>query len=68
MQSLSTNPLDKGRTFNVLKTFRRCPECLMCVQFRSCIQWTGPGSEVIQAGKLRTDFIDMSSQPINAFF
>ena len=68
MQSLSTNPLDKGHTLNVLKTFRRRPECLMCVQFRSCVQWKGSGSEVIQAGKLRTNFIDMCSQPINAFF
>ena len=29
MQSLSTNLLDKGRSLNVLKTFRRRPECLM---------------------------------------
>ena len=68
MQSLSTNLLDKGRSLNVLKTFRRRPECLMYGQFRSCVQWKGSGRKVILAGELRTDFIDIPSQPINTFF
>ena len=40
---LNVIPVDRGRKLNVHKMFRRHPgrssECLMCVQFTSCVYW-----------------------------